>query len=162
MITCGHRSRLRLHQQRSALIISKEAAYPALAGRIVAPGSLDPVPLSVHIQACDLMIQPYEQGISTRRTTAMACLSHGRAIVSNQGLVTETGFWDATGAIVAPPVGDRYAFLAAAEALLANSNERARLGAAAATLYHERFAVERAVATLLADAAGEPVGQEIS
>ena len=29
MITCGHRSRLRLHQQRSALIISKARAKTA-------------------------------------------------------------------------------------------------------------------------------------
>jgi hypothetical protein len=136
-----------------------EAAHPALAGRVFAPGGLDPGPLSVHLQACDLMIQPYDQGICTRRGTAMACLAHGRAIVTTRGVVTELGIWDTIGIGLTPPVGDQDAFLSAAETLLADATARAAMGAAAAALYHERFAVERAVATLLADAAGVPVGQ---
>jgi glycosyltransferase involved in cell wall biosynthesis len=128
-----------------------QAAHPTLAGRIIAPGGLDPEPLSMHLQACDLMIQPYDEGICTRRTTAMACLLHGRAIVSTQGCVTEPELWDGLGTSITP-VGDHDAFLAAAEALLADPAARASLGAAAASLYRQRFAVELTVATLLADA----------
>jgi len=127
------------------------ADRPDLSGRIVAPGDLDPSSLSVHLRACDLMLQPYEQGISTRRTTAMACLAHGLPVVTNQGLVTEPpGFWGE--AVAAPPVGDLAGFLASAEALLADPSARRRLGEAAGTLYRERFAVERVAATLLEDA----------
>jgi glycosyltransferase involved in cell wall biosynthesis len=129
-----------------------EAAHPSLKGRVFAPGGLDPEPLSIHLQACDLMIQPYEEGISTRRSSVMACLLHGRAIVSNQGPVTEPNLWDETSAVIAPPVGQIATFLAAAERLLHDPEARDALGARAAALYHQRFAVERTIATLLADA----------
>ena len=128
------------------------AAHPDLAGRVIASGLLDAASLSLHLQACDVMIQPYEHGISTRRTTVMACLSHGRAVVTNQGLVTEPGFWDEAGAVAAPPVGDLKGFLAAAEGLLTNASARAALGATAAALYRRRFAVEKPTATLAEDA----------
>ena len=50
------------------------AAHPDLTGvylaRIVTTEQL-----SVHIRACDVMLQQYPDGVSTRRTSAMAALS---------------------------------------------------------------------------------------
>ena len=48
------------------------AEHPRLAGRIVATGALEPEEISTHLRACDLVIQPYEEGITTRRGAAMA------------------------------------------------------------------------------------------
>lgn len=41
------------------------------------------------LSACDLMFQPYPDGITTRRSTAMAALANGRFLVSNAGPSTE-------------------------------------------------------------------------
>ena len=40
--------------------------------------------VSVHLSACDLMIQPYPDGISARRTSAMAALAHERPVVTTR------------------------------------------------------------------------------
>ncbi|MGH7934336.1 MAG: hypothetical protein ACREQN_14410, partial [Candidatus Binataceae bacterium] len=40
---------------------------PELASRLFATGQLDPAPLSLVLSACDLMVQPYPDGVSTRR-----------------------------------------------------------------------------------------------
>jgi len=52
-------------------------------------GGLTPEDLSSHVAACDVLIQPYLDGVSTRRTSFMAGLAHGRAIVTNHGRATE-------------------------------------------------------------------------
>ena len=51
--------------------------HPQLAARIQATGTLSPQALADHIGACDLLIQPYPDGISSRRTSAMAGLALG-------------------------------------------------------------------------------------
>ena len=42
--------------------------------------------LSRHLQACDVLVQPYPEGITSRRTSAMAALAHGRAIVTRKAV----------------------------------------------------------------------------
>ena len=61
------------------------AAYPALAGRVDAPGSLPHDDVSRHLQVCDLFVQPYPDGVTSRRTSTMAALAHGRPVVTNRG-----------------------------------------------------------------------------
>jgi glycosyltransferase involved in cell wall biosynthesis len=41
------------------------------------------------LSACDLMFQPYPDGITTRRSTAMAALANGRFLISNTGPSSE-------------------------------------------------------------------------
>ncbi len=48
--------------------------------------------VSCVIQATDVMLQPYPDGITTRRTSAMAGLVNGVAVVSNLGHLAES-FW---------------------------------------------------------------------
>src|SRR5262249_39464703 len=43
------------------------ARHPELAPRLHATGVLDVPALSRHLQACDLLVQPYPDGVSTRR-----------------------------------------------------------------------------------------------
>ena len=54
-----------------------------------AAGYLSPAELSAHIAACDLFVQPYPDGITSRRTSAMACLSRARPVVTTTGHLTE-------------------------------------------------------------------------
>jgi glycosyltransferase involved in cell wall biosynthesis len=130
------------------------AARPAAASRVTATGGLPAAEVSAHVAAADLMLQPYPDGISTRRGTGMACIAHGRAVVTNEGENTEP-LWRERGAVhlVRGDADDAVADAmgAAAVGLLAAAREREALGAAGAALYAERFALAHTIAALRAD-----------
>ena len=123
------------------------ARHPYLANRLHATGALTAEQVSVHIHACDVMLQPYPDGVSTRRTTAMAALAHDRALVTTSGSLTEA-FWALDHAAILVPAADPAALASAAAALLADPMRRAQLGSRAADLYRSRFDVSHTVKTL--------------
>lgn len=120
---------------------------PELQVSISATGELNNEELSASISACDIMIQPYPDGVSSRRTSVMAGLSHGKPIVATRGRLTEP-LWDETGAIRLADVGDVDTFVTLIERLLSNACERESLGSAGRRLYDERFAISRVLAEL--------------
>ena len=63
--------------------------HPQWRGRVHAPGYLSPDLLDAHLTACDVLMQPYPDGITVRRTSAMAALARGRAVVTTTGHLTE-------------------------------------------------------------------------
>ncbi len=75
---------------------------PAIAARLHVTDELLGEHLSRHLSACDLMIQPYPDGISARRTSAMAALAHGRPVVTTVGRLTES-LWTESGAVASVP-----------------------------------------------------------
>jgi len=123
------------------------AAQPLLAGRLFATGHLAAQDLSHHIAACDVMLQPYPDGISSRRTSAMVALSHGRAIVTTAGWLTEP-MWAEAGAAILVPVDDPHALAAAAATILFDVSQREDVGRRAAALYDARFHLRHSVAAL--------------
>lgn len=125
------------------------SAHPSLAGRLFATGRLAANDVSHHVAACDVMLQPYPDGISSRRTSAMVALAHGRAIVTTAGWLTEP-MWAESGAAVLAPVDDPRALAAAAATILLDVGRREELGRRAAALYDARFAVRHTVAALRA------------
>lgn len=133
-------------------------AHPAHAARVHATGMLALADVSRHLRACDLLVQPYPDGVSARRTSAMAGLAHGLAVVTTRGRLTET-LWEESGAVALVAAGDADELAECVGRLLDDDTERARLGAAALALYRERFDVSRVVAALRGaertDAAGE-------
>ena len=120
---------------------------PDLAARVLAAGTLPPEELSRHLAACDLLVQPYTDGVSTRRTSAMAGLAHGLPVVTTKGALTEP-LWEESGAVALAPAFDDEALLEEVRRLLASSEERARLSASARSLYLERFDLSHAIAAL--------------
>src|SRR4030095_5175189 len=62
--------------------------HPSWSARVHAAGYLSASDLGAHIAACDLFVQPYPDGITSRRTSAMACLSRGRPVVTTSGHLT--------------------------------------------------------------------------
>ena len=84
--------------------------YPELAGRLHAAGTLAAAELSLHISACDVMLQPYIDGVSSRRTSVMVGLSHGVPVVTTSGRLTET-LWAESGAVALAPVEDMAALV---------------------------------------------------
>lgn len=67
--------------------------YPEWGERIRCADSLSPEEVSNHLLACDLLLQPYPDGASTRRTSLMAGLALGVPVVSNLGFLSEP-FWN--------------------------------------------------------------------
>jgi glycosyltransferase involved in cell wall biosynthesis len=121
--------------------------HPDLTERIHATGYMTDAALSSYLSACDVMIQPYPDGLTARRGSALAPLAHGRPIVTNATWQTES-LWRETGAVVfaeATPA----AFLQAVQRLQKDSGERARVGAAAQETYRRYFEPAHMVDTIL-------------
>jgi glycosyltransferase involved in cell wall biosynthesis len=121
--------------------------YPELNERVHATGALAPRDLSLYISACDLLAQPYVDGVSSRRTSVMVGLSHGIPIVTTSGRLTESR-WAESEAVALAPVEDMAAFVEMTNRLLADATIRHRMSAAARALYRQRFDIERTVAAL--------------
>jgi len=92
-------------------------------------------------------LQPYTDGVSTRRTSVMAGLAHGLAVVTTNGRLSE-GLWKESGAVALAQANDDDALLEEVRRLLASTEARARLGAAGRQLYRERFDLSHTVAAL--------------
>jgi hypothetical protein len=122
-------------------------AHPTLSNRIHAPGVLSPEQASAHLAACDALIQPYPDGVSSRRTSLMAGLALGLPIVTTEGFLTES-IWQDTRAVALAPAFSPSAFVATVEALLADCGRRTDLRNRAAALYAERFSIGQMVKAL--------------
>jgi glycosyltransferase involved in cell wall biosynthesis len=121
------------------------AAEPDLAGRLAAAGVLPAAAVAAHLRACDILVQPYPDGVSARRTSVMAGLANGVPVVTNLGFLSEPLWASAAGVVVAPgPAPDAVA--AAVGAVLGISDAaRAELGRRAAELYQAAFALDRLI-----------------
>jgi glycosyltransferase involved in cell wall biosynthesis len=123
------------------------AAHPEFATRLHATGALESAGISRHLQACDVLVQPYPDGVSSRRTTAMAALAHGLPLVTNQGRLTEV-IWAESQAAALTPAGEADTLAAAVCTLLSDPARRQALGRAGKTLYEQRFAPRHTLAAL--------------
>ncbi len=85
------------------------AEHPQFAARITATGRLSAVEISIALQACDAMVQPYPDGASGRRTSLAATIANGVPSVSTIGPATEPFLRESPIALV--PLGDVPAFI---------------------------------------------------
>ncbi|MDX2267888.1 MAG: glycosyltransferase [Bryobacter sp.] len=123
--------------------------FPAHAEAIVGLGSLAPMALSSALQAADVLLQPYTDGLSSRRSSAMAGFVHGKPIVSTTGKATES-LWQAEEAAILLPTGDLAGIANACRNLLFTPAAASSLGARALATYQRHFAVDGVVAKLRA------------
>jgi glycosyltransferase involved in cell wall biosynthesis len=121
--------------------------HPMHRDRVTATGALSDSALAAHIAACDLLIQPYPDGISSRRTTAMAGLYLGVPIVTTRGYLTEP-LWETSQAVRLAKVGDTPDFIAHVNQLLEHPDERQRTAERARALYDRMFDLRLTVAAL--------------
>jgi len=120
---------------------------PALRGRIFASGALGSDDLADQLAACDVLLQPYEDGVTTRRGSIIAALALGSAVVTTGGPMTEA-LWRDSGAVVLAPDGDLDTFVKDAFALGLDVPRRTEMGSRARDLYARTFALEHTVAAL--------------
>ncbi|MCI0669632.1 MAG: glycosyltransferase, partial [Myxococcaceae bacterium] len=129
---------------------------PTLTGRIIALGGLPPEELAPHLAACDLMLQPYPDGVTTRRGTAMAALALGRPLVTNAGSLTEP-VWRSTEAVLLAARPEAGELARAVLRLLSDpGDEWRRRAEAARRLYGERFELRHTLDRLLSAARRTP------
>ena len=74
------------------------ANVPMVRDRIHGAGRVSRSDAALTLNACDLLVQPYPDGVTTRRTSVMAGLLNGRAIVTTTGHLTEP-VWAESGAV---------------------------------------------------------------
>jgi glycosyltransferase involved in cell wall biosynthesis len=121
-----------------------EMSY-GVAGQVLRTGFLPSAEIAACLAACDIVVQPYGDGISTRRTSAMAALALGVPIVSNEGSSTEPLWRQFRAIALADSMAD---MVGAAERILRDPCEASQLRSRAASLYREHFAIERILASL--------------
>jgi hypothetical protein len=122
--------------------------HPELAGRVQAVGGLPGDELAATLKACDVLVQPFPDGLSTRRGSAMAALGLGMPLVSNAGPATEPP-WRGSGALALAPQSTGTSILETAEALLSTPETWPALGRRAAEFYMENFSLAHTLDVLL-------------
>jgi glycosyltransferase involved in cell wall biosynthesis len=128
---------------RSALV----AHDRSLADRVSATGPLNAADLAAHIAACDVMLQPYPDGVTSRRTTTMAGLFARVPVVTTRGKLTE-GFWQEEGVVTLAAVGDTRGSVQQVLRLLEDPTERRRQADAGRDFYDRWLDVRHTVAAL--------------
>lgn len=116
-------------------------------GRIEALGFATGRDVSIHLQACDLMVQPYPDGVTTRRTTVMACLAHARPTLTNVDRLSEP-FWSES---PVPTVTACRNLPEAADRLLGDAGSRVDAGRRGLNFYEARFALNTTLDRLCED-----------
>ena len=129
------------------------AAHASLAGRLDGTGELPRGQVAAALRACDVVVQPYPDGVTTRRTSVMAALANGVATVTTAGPLTEP-VWATSGAVVLAPAGKASAIGAAVTSLLRDTPARSAVGAAGRRAYDAEFALDRTIDALLRPAGG--------
>jgi glycosyltransferase involved in cell wall biosynthesis len=115
------------------------ASSLAAGFRVWSPGFLPEDEIATLVAGMDLLVAPLMDGASTRRTTIMAGLQHGVAVLSTDGHLTDDLLRRHPEAIELVPVRDVDAFARAAARLAGADDERAALAAAGRRLYETTF-----------------------
>ncbi len=118
--------------------------HPGLQGRLLALGGMSSADVAHHLAACDVLLQPYPDGASTRRGSLMAGLALGLPIVTTLGPLSDSLFFK-TDAVHALPIERLDEMVEAVDTLLHKPDQRALLGQRARTFYQQYCAVENVV-----------------
>lgn len=125
--------------------------HPDLRSRIVATGALPSADLPARFRECDVMLQPYPDGVTTRRGSFMAGLSLGLPVITNAGESTEP-IWFEEDAFILAKDSSPVSIVSAAEDFLSAPGRWNEVRSKATDLYHRRFSLARSL-DIIRDAA---------
>lgn len=131
------------NSQTFAATLSAEAP-----SRVHAAGELSELDVATALSAGDVLLLPFPDGVTGRRTTMMAALGLGKAVVTNGSEHSES-VWSREGCVVLTD-GKPGTLADEVLALLQQPTRRDELGRHARRVYAERFAVEALVPRLRA------------
>lgn len=123
------------------------AQHPEFAQRLHSAAGLSARATANYLAACDLLVQPYPDGVSSRRSSLMAGLALGVPLLTTDGHLTEP-LWRESGAVALAPTDDFPQLVATCQTLLDDTAHRRALGEAGRTLYAARFSIERTIDAL--------------
>lgn len=128
---------------RRLIVLNLGSGTPALdlpgGVEVQTPGRLEEAELSLRLRASDVLLLPFTDGVSTRRTTLMAALAHGLPVVGLRGERSDAVLIEHRDALTLTPVGDRGAFARAAVELVFDRERLRASGEAGRRLYAECF-----------------------
>jgi glycosyltransferase involved in cell wall biosynthesis len=120
---------------------------PDVRDRVDATGPLTGPDAAAALRACDLLVQPYPDGVTTRRTSMMAALTTAVPVVTTVGPLTES-VWAESSAVALAPNNDVPALVDIAAALATDPAARAELGVRGRELYDARFTLDLTIARM--------------
>jgi glycosyltransferase involved in cell wall biosynthesis len=126
---------------------SREFAGSFNDPRVSSTGELPEDAMTLRVAACDVVIAPFEEGITARRTSVLRSLAAGVPVVTTEGRYTEA-LWAETGAVSLVPADNPRALAEACARLLASPGERRALGARGRATYEVHFSPEALIAAL--------------
>jgi glycosyltransferase involved in cell wall biosynthesis len=118
-----------------------------LRDQISAPGPMPADEIAAHLAACDCILQPYVDGVSSRRTSLLASLALGLPIVTNRGPLTDP-VWLNSDAVILAPSSSPTDLLKVVEQVLTEPRAREDLGRRAARFYQDHFALTHTIRIL--------------
>lgn len=121
---------------------------PSAASRIVATGSVAETEVVSALRACDLALQPYPDGVTTRRTSIMAAIANDLPTVTSRGFLTEP-VWSESGAAVLAQAGDADAHVSEITSLLDDEPRRLALARRGGEFYDACCSIDTTVDALL-------------
>lgn len=104
-------------------------------------GFLRPEEVSAWLQVMDVMVAPFVDGVSSRRTSVLAALAHGVPVLTTRGRLSDRVFLE-DGPLVLSHL-DKDAFSNELVALLQDEIRRRKLAALAKPFYEKHFSIER-------------------
>jgi glycosyltransferase involved in cell wall biosynthesis len=131
------------------------AAYPVHEGRLTATGEIVAGELGHNLRACDLLVQPYPDGATTRRTSLMASLVCGVPTVTTLGMWSEPIWRAANDAMEFAPAGNAAAIVARCQELASDPARRRALGLAGRDFYERNFSVDGTLGILCGVESGQ-------
>ena len=139
---------LGIGRQSETWVAGLRELEPSIADRVECAGELDPLALSSHIQACDLMLQPYPYGVSTNRSSVMACMHHAKPILTTTGPSTEQTWLGNSGLTFTPHQSPRE-FIKSAITLSSDPVTCQRLGDSAGEFYARQYSQRSMIQKLI-------------
>jgi glycosyltransferase involved in cell wall biosynthesis len=118
--------------EEAARHLPEMAAHP----RCRATGYLSQDDVSRWLSEVDLLLAPFEDGVSSRRTSVIAALAHSVPVVTTRGRNTDPLFLDSPLRVTS---GDASVFAREMLALLDSADDRAALGAASRVFCDRHF-----------------------
>lgn len=112
-----------------------------LADQLLWTGYVDDEEVSANLLASDICVLPYKDGVSLRRGSLMAALTHGLPIISTRPIIQMKELVEGENIVLVSP-HDVEALVAKIQELIASERLRRRLGAGAKRL-SEAFSWER-------------------
>jgi glycosyltransferase involved in cell wall biosynthesis len=125
----------------------RDGSARAREPRVIASGELELDVVAANLAACAAVLQPYPDGVTSRRTSAMAGLALGVPLITNAGALAEP-FWGESGAVALAPEPSADGLLRLAEEVLTDPTLRATLGTRGKELYRQSLSLDRGIRAL--------------